>query len=233
MDNLARDTTLNISATRRSTMTITGEHLIDNGYDPAFVAGMLANIEGEGNFGQFEGAGSQSYLQYFINNHNYSTRFSWKHIYTESNTPATYNTLQEIYDMANNSGQTNIFGLGAIQRTNKSRFLSLITTYGAKAGGMSRKIITRVQVIAAENELLIKELSGEGQHTGPHPVNGRWGFDLLNYWRGENSQNLGSEAAAKSAGEIITRLFVRPGNTAAAAQQRGNQAVEIFRIMMR
>lgn len=231
MENLANDTTLTIPAARRSTMTITGQHMLDNGYDPAFVAGMLANIEGEGNFGQFEGAGNQSYLQYFINNHDYANRFSWRHIYTDSDSAAVYESLQQIYDMANNSGQTNIFGLGAIQRTNRPRFLSLIEIYGEKSGGMNRRITTRNQVIEAENELLIRELSGQGNHTGGGGV--PWGSNLLDVWRTRNYGNLNSEHGAGDAGSLISNSFVRPFDPVGAiASERANIATNIFRIMM-
>jgi hypothetical protein len=244
MDNLARDRTLDITDTRRSTMTITGQHLLDNGYDPAFVAGILANVMGEGNFGQFEGAGTenqlntqQSYLRYFVDNHSYRNGFSNRHIYTDSNTPATYNSLQEIYDMVVSSGQSNIFGLGAIQRTNRSRFLPLLVAYGEKVGGMDRRIRTRVQVIAAENELLIRELRGEetgGAGTGSHVGGGGvpWGSNLLNVWRTQNPNDLNAEAGARAAGSLICRSFIRPLDPSGdVARERGNSAVTIFNIM--
>jgi hypothetical protein len=147
-----------------------------------------------------------------------------------------YNTLQEIFDMANNSGQTNIFGLGAIQRTNRGRFLPLIKRYGDKAGGMNRKITTRAQVIEVENELLLRELKGEdtgyGVHTGGGGVT--WGSNLLNVWRTQNPGNLNSEAVARAAGSLICRSFVRPGDpNGDVARARGNNAASIFRIMMR
>jgi hypothetical protein len=238
MENVFRNVTLGESDIRRSTMVITGQYLLDNNYYPAFVAGMLANIEGEGNFGEFEGAGNQVYMQYFINNYNYNDRFSRRHIYTDSNSPAIYNTLQEIYDMAVSSDQINMFGLGAIQRTNRLRLLPLIQTYGKIAGGMDRQITSRLQVIEAENDLLIKELRGEetgGQGTGSHVGGGDvpWGSNLLNVWKTRNQFHLASETAARNAGFMISQAFIRPRDpNDIIAHESAKNAESIYRVMI-
>ena len=49
MDNIARDRTLPASDARREAMVIMGDVLLNAGFEPAFVAGMLANIMSEGN----------------------------------------------------------------------------------------------------------------------------------------------------------------------------------------
>jgi len=241
MDNLARATNLIPQNLRRDTMVIIGQNMLNNGYEAAFVAGMLANVMGEGNFGQFEIAGStissnQAYLNYVVDNHNYRTRFSGRHIHDLS-----AGTLQDLRNIVSNRINThgnnaNLFGLGALQWTNGTRILHLIDNYIREAGG-SNRTITREQVIRAENLTLLQQISGEGGHTGPPPGGtgfNSWGFDLYAYWRSVNSNNLNSEAATRNAGSSITQRFVRPhdpnGNVARA---RGDNAVEIFREMMR
>ena len=228
MQNLLSNTSLGLLPLRRNTMVTIGRDLLAHNHEPAFVAGMLANVMGEGDFGQFEVAGSQTYLQYVITHHNYITRFSGSHIYNINDRP------QDVLNIINNriasqGDNVNIFGLGALQWTNGSRIRHLVENYVSMSGGHT---ITRPQVIEAELLTLRQQLSGEGRHTGPHPITNAWGFNLPNLWKESNSGNLNSEAAARNAGETITTRFVRPGSIETAARNRGNNAVEIFRVMM-
>ena len=227
MNNVANDATLRIeSADRREAMVVVGRTLLANGYEPAFAAGMMANVMREGNFGQFEGAGNQAYLQYFITNHNYVTRFSRQHLYNVDI------TLQELRRMTENApNPTNIFGLGILQWTNRPRFFSLLNQYEIVSGGTGR--ITRDQVVEAETRQMMLELPGHGMHTGPHPIGGGWGFNLPAFWRTHNQGNLLSEQAAGHAGELITLAYTRPAQTQDRAFTRKNDAIDIFRVMMR
>jgi len=237
MENLANDTTLAVSAGRRGSMVIVGQFMLNNGYEPSFVAGMLGNIRREGDFGLFEIAGNdafiasdQPYLRYFVDNHNYRTRFSNRLIYNVDV------TLRELHDITSNrpthegsANRVNIFGLGISQWTNEPRFFSLLQLYKEISGSDGR--ITREHTIQAETALLLRELTGEGNHTGPYGAP-NWGFNLPNVWRARNTANLHSEAAAMDAAYLLTRSFFRPAGVTAAAAQRREDAMEVFRIMM-
>jgi hypothetical protein len=185
---------------------------------------MLANIMREGSFGQFEIAGDQRYLQYFINNHDYVNRFSRKYIYDADV------TIKELYDMARSrpSGAENVFGLGVIQWTDQSRFFHLLEEYERVSGGTGR--ITLEQVIEAESQMMIQELRS-GSHTSGRDVP-RFSY-LPDIWRVENAGNLNSAEAARSAASMITRNYLKPSNAATKAVTRGEDAVSIFDIMMK
>ena len=222
---------------RLEAMVIMGQILLNEGYEPPFVAGMLANIMREGSFGQFEGATNnptdiQWYIRYFVNNHDYFSRFSNQAIYNVNA------TLSEIYNMATNSPDDNIFGIGIIQNTNRDRILPLLRLYKEIANGNNS--ITREQVIQAESYNLIRELRS-GEHTGGGGLG--WGWPggtnnpyLPSIWRERNSNNLHSAEAARSAAELITNSFIRPSTYdnlgIRRSVTRGNDAVIIYNIMM-
>jgi len=219
MENLANDTTLIVSSNRRNAMTIMGQALLDEGYEPAFVAGMLANIMSEGSFGLFENsnysniANRPAYFQYFIDNHNYAERLSNRVIYDVDITP------NELYEITSNSpNQTNIFGLGVAQWTHVSRFFPLVRLYIETSGGGSRRI-TRAEVIEAETRMMIWELGIGGSH---HRV--------YRDWQSANS-NINSEEAAFNAAHILCLRYLIPLQAQVKAIQRGNDARVIFRIM--
>jgi hypothetical protein len=132
---------------------------------------------------------------------------------------------------ANNPNQ-NMFGLGCMQWTNYSRIKPLIECY-IKVSGSDGRIRNKEQVIQAEIEHLVTELTGEGDHTGPNR-NGDttkiWGFDLPDLWKRRNADNINSSAAARSAGELINSLLQRPSDENEPIR-RGNWAVSIFNVM--
>ena len=221
------------SPTRRNTMATIAGDLLNNGHDPAFVAGMLGNVQGEGDFGQFENTtnppgASQSYMRYMIENHDYMNRFNQRHIYS----PTVGATLEELLTIINGriaatgNNNVNMFGLGALQWTNGSRIRHLVENYIAIAGSNR---ITRAQVIQAELLTLREQLAGRGNHTGPSPY---WGADLTATWRSNNANRLGTEVAARDAAALLTFNFLRPANEETQAVLRGNNAVELLRIMM-
>ena len=231
MENLARDTTLRVpSDERRHSMVVMGQTLLNEGYEPAFVAGMLANIMREGSFGQFESSNyvtnpsaMPQYLRYFVDNHDYGNRFS-NRVITDIDA-----SLIEIYNMVLNApghgDSDNIFGLGVFQWTNRPRILPLLRNYRAVAGDRG---ITLAQVEEAEIKQMISELAS-GQHVGGWG-GVPWGADLRSVWRSRNN-DIDTVAAAGDAGYIITRLYTRPREQAMRASQRRTDAIDIFHVM--
>ena len=231
MENLAQDTSINVeSATRRNSMVTIGQGMLERGFEAAFVAGMLGNVMEEGSIGEFERAGTQPYMQYVINYHDYINRFHGRHVY---NVDAT---LQELYNiisnrMASAGNNVNLFGLGTMQFTNGSRILHIVENYMLVSGGSGS--ITREQAAEAEILTLIQQLEGYGQHTGPAPpgISG-WGFNLYEYWISRHASDMNTVAAARDAAQLIVHLFLRPGDAAIQAEIRSNNAADIFHVMM-
>ena len=230
MENLANDTTIAVeSSTRRSSMVTIGQGMLDRSFEPAFVAGMLGNVMAEGSIGEFERVSNHSYLQYVLNNHDYANRFAGRFVYNMGA------TLQELYDIISNrtssaGNNVNLFGLGTMQFTNGSRILHIVENYMLVSGGGGN--ITRELAAEAEIITLIQQLEGYGQHTGPPQPGHGWGFDLYAFWKTRHAANFNTEAAARDAAQLITRLFLRPGAVETAAEIRGNNAVNILRVMM-
>ena len=222
MENIARDTTLEVQdVARRISMVTMGQALLNEGHEPAFVAGMLANIMREGSFGQFENsnyatnpAAMPQYLRYFVDNHNYTERFSNRYIYDLDITP------NELYEITSNSPNTeNIFGLGVVQWTHVSRFFPLLQLYIEATGGGARRI-TRAEVIESEMLMMIRELREGGSHNF-----------IYRDWHLANS-NVNSEDAAFNAAHILCLRYLIPRDVQTKAIQRGNDARAIFRIMI-
>jgi hypothetical protein len=215
MLNLANDTTINVDGERRDAMVVMGQVLLDEGYESTFVAGMLGNIQREGSFGQFEFAGNQSYLQYFINYHDYRNRFSGRQIHNVDVTP------QELYEITSNSpNATNIFGLGIAQWTHISRFFPLVNLYIGVTGGGQRRI-TRDEAVEAETLMMIQELGENGTHNA-----------VYRNWRTANIDALDLENAAFDAAHRLCLGYFIPADAQTKAVQRGNDARAILRVMM-
>ena len=70
-------------SSKKNTLVIMGSALINSGYEPAFVAGVLANIYAEGTVGKFESSAYTSnpskepdYLVHMDNNYGYRKKYS-------------------------------------------------------------------------------------------------------------------------------------------------------------
>lgn len=73
-------------------LVIIGNILYDNGYETAFIAGLLANIIHEGNFGFFESSNYQKnpdkkplYLKIMDKEYEYDKKYSGQYIYKINN----------------------------------------------------------------------------------------------------------------------------------------------------
>jgi len=243
MDRL-KNSNITTNAERLDSMNIMGRVLFENGYEPAFVAGVLSNILGEGSFGQFEFAGNQPYLQYFINNHDYRARFAGRQIFNVNITPQQLHTITFNSPMLIPGGNpnnyddrlpnfTNIFGLGLIQWTNRPRFFRLLEFYNEQTDGGNRRI-TRPEVVTAETRMLLWDFDTGEEVTRIVMRDGSVVpiyADIPNAWRVRNGNQIDSEAAARDAAIIITRALVRPPNTVATADTRAEDAARIYRIM--
>jgi hypothetical protein len=220
MDKLNRDRTLPVeSDERRNAMVRMGRVMASAGYEPAFIAGMLGNVQHEGNVGQFErdwGGTAQAYLRLIPN---YGAEYCNQNI-TSKNLVTVRNLLLNLQGLNWNNGK---FGLGCIQWTGE-RTLHLVNTYLEVTGG--NDFITLIQATLAEGLMIIREL---GEAPKPGIANYR---RIHSGWRAANSSNINSADAAYDAGHRLCMSYLIPTDTSAKAIQRGNAARTIFRIMM-
>lgn len=116
LDNLKNDTSLGLSKDKKTAMITAAERLLNDGYEVAFVAGVLGNIQNEGTPGIFESSNysnpskKPSYLKYMDENFDYRRKFSGKSISDVGISAAV--ALQQ---KAKASGYKGKFGFGMIQ----------------------------------------------------------------------------------------------------------------------
>ncbi len=142
------------------TLSIIGKLLFDQGYEAAFIAGMLANIFHEGEIGQFENSAyikypslKPGYLQYMDEKYDYRHKYSNKKIYEISLTDLAP-VLEEL--KANNWAKGK-FGLGCIQWTGE-RTYTFFKLYKKESKG--RDIRTIDEAISAQGKMSVSALAG-------------------------------------------------------------------------
>lgn len=202
--------------------------MLSNGYEVAFIAGLLANIMFEGNVGKFESSNYTSkpkpdYLNYMDTAYNgtnfYLNNYSGKTI-MEVNVQAVWNMLNDLKTQSNSTwkigGSRVGFGLGSIQWTFGRAYL-LACLYKDEVG--EGTIITTGQAISAEVTMIENELNSNA-------YNG-----IIDLWRIDCENNTDSLVAANSAGSILCFKYLKPENTAEQASKRAVRAEAIYAAM--
>ena len=199
-------------------MGIIGRLLFNYGYEPAFVAAILANIYHEGDFGYFESSKYVSnpklkpdYLRIMDEKYDYANKYSGK-IVTEVN----LKELKTLCDkLSKENWENGKFGLGTIQWTG-DRTGPLVDLYVSEANGAEK--ISLNQVISAEGKLIIKELKG--------------GYSNIHEnWKSNHQNNLCSEQSAYDADYLICKKYEVPYDKN-QYEIRGNTGKKVFKIMM-
>ena len=204
-------------SSKRDTLLIIGNLLVERGYEYSFITGVLANIFHEGKIGKFESSAYIShpeaepqYLKFMDQLYDYRNKYSGK-IITEVSMNKLANVLTSL-KMAN--WKKGKFGLGCVQWTG-SRTYDLFKLYQKECSYSDR--ITLEQATAAEGKMVITELRG----------NYKFVYDQ---WKGQNS-DVYTEKAAYNAGYIICKKYEVPADTENRAKQRGTTAKEMYNII--
>ena len=197
------------------TCVATAKVMLESGFDPKFVAGMLGNICYEGNVGLFEYYNSsQDYMQYMQNHYSYKSNYSGKYIYNV-NLNNVYNMLKQINDTSRGTWRINGsragFGLGSIQWT-FGRTYELVKIYREVNGQNST--ITKAQATKAEGLMISRELDSDSYRY------------IYNNWKG-------SQSSAYNAAYKICVSYEVPANKDYQGKQRGNLAEKIYSDMMK
>lgn len=202
LDNLKNDTSLGLSADKKTAMLKAAKRLLNENYEVEFVAGVLGNIQNEGTPGKFESSNyvsnpsaEPSYLKYMDKHFDYRKKFSGKSIQDVGLSAAI-----DLANKAKNSGYTGKFGLGMIQWTGE-RTVSLLKSYQKYATSDKP---TKEECITAEVNFMVDELKG-------------------NYASVYNTWKNGSKTAS-SAGDIVCRKYEVPKNTENEAKSRAQNA---------
>ena len=207
-----------LTSAKKDVLVTMAEVLLDEGYEPAFVAGVLANISCEGTVGKFEGSNYKknpsakpAYLVYMDANYDYATKYSGKLIYNG----ISLSELKTLMDELKAGGYKGKFGLGCVQWTG-SRTYTLVQLYIQAAAGSDT--ITQQQATEAEAKMLSTEFGGSYKY-------------VYNAWKNATG-GAATASSAYEAGSVVCLKYEVPVNREQKAIQRGNLASEIFNIMM-
>ena len=163
---------------KKDALVIIGNLLFNNGYEAAFIAGLLANIKHEGNFGFFESSNYKShpnnkpnYLKLMDSLYKYNELYSGKYVHEIS-----LKALKDMCDkLKKDNWQKGKFGLGTIQWTGE-RTYTLVEHYLRECNNADK--ISLDQVISAEGKMIINELKSNSYKS------------IYDDWKRENQNNL-------------------------------------------
>lgn len=213
----------NSSLSKKDTLAAMAQVLLDDGFAPAFVAGVLGNIIAEGACGQFEYSSysnpdnKPAYLVYMEENYDYLNTYSGKFIYNGFSLSQVYDMILELGPEGAN-GQGSCFGLGCLQWTDYTRIKRLVENYLEVAG--SSDTITLAQVQVAEGMTISYEFNG------PYK-------SVYTTWQSENAEQDTLDAAYNAGVIVCTRYGIPAGyNTEAVQSTRGGNASQVYAVML-
>lgn len=209
---------------KKDTLVAMAEVLLDDGFAPAFVAGILGNILVEGDCGRFESSAYISnpdaepdYLVYMDENYDYREKYSYKLIYEGISLQEVYNMILELGPEGAN-GRGSCFGLGCLQWTSYERIKRLVENYIEVAGDADT--ITLAQVQEAEGMTVSYELNNTYR-------------SVYTTWQSENADQNATEAAFAAGVIVCVRYGVPVGyNTEEVQNTRGALAEAVYNVMM-
>lgn len=209
---------------KKDTLVAMAEVLLDDGFAPAFVAGILGNILVEGDCGRFESSAYISnpdaepdYLVYLDENYDYREKYSYKLIYEGISLQEVYNMILELGPGGAN-GRGSCFGLGCLQWTSYERIKRLVENYIEVAGDADT--ITLAQVQEAEGMTVSYELNNTYR-------------SVYTTWQSENADQNTTEAAFAAGVIVCVRYGVPVGyNTEEVQNTRGALAEAVYNVMM-
>ena len=209
---------------KKDTLVAMAEVLLDDGFAPAFVAGILGHIMVEGDCGRFESSAYISnpdaepdYLVYMDENYDYREKYSYKLIYEGISLQEVYNMILELGPEGAN-GRGSCFGLGCLQWTSYERIKRLVENYIEVAGDADT--ITLAQVQEAEGMTVSYELNNTYR-------------SVYTTWQSENADQNTTEAAFAAGVIVCVRYGVSVGyNTEEVQNTRGALAEAVYNEMM-
>ena len=212
----------NITTAKKPACYAAAKAMLKEGFAPAFIAGLLANIIYEGKTGQFESSAYANqkkrpdYLKYMDANYDYRAKYSGRYIYDSGMNVQTVNGILATLSKTNWKVGTSRagFGLGSAQWT-FGRSYTLSKLYLEVNGG--KATITKDQAIKAEALMFTRELKGNYA-------------SVYSNWKKNTAKMTGPEAA-KQAGITICKNYEVPAFDTSAA--RGKLAKSIYTDMIK
>ena len=228
--------------------------LIDSGFEPAFAAGVGANIYSEGTYGLFE---SSKYITNYKSRPRYFCYLDGGDYYSSGKLTAVYMCKEEIADYMGGPEARERFGPKNFYLDNYSgKFVWDVDLNELEAlmeklaeggwegkfglgivqwtGGRTKTLVSFYRKAAGPDATKItraQAIAAENQMIISDLKGGYSG--VYSSWKNANSDGgLYTEEAAYSAGSIVCLRYEIPANKESKAVTRGNKAAEIFRIMV-
>jgi len=201
-----------IPSDKRDCCSVITQKMLENGMEVAFVAGMLANICSEGDFGLFEKKASWTYQKNMDSKYDYWKKWAGKNIW-DVNFTEIYNIVKECNTArwrTDSKGPINIgFGIGCVQWTYDRTYTLFNSFYAVENGG--RSTITKDEAIMAECKMIVYELTKVAEFK-----------EVYTNWQSKANRT------AYSAGETICVDYEKPTDPDKKKITRGNLATTIF-----
>ena len=231
--------------------------LVDSGFEPAFAAGVGANIYYEGTYGRFE---SSRYISNFKKRPRYFCYLDGGKHYTQKNGEYVVDEVylseeemdtyegegtkklrfgEENYYLNNYSGKyvqdVNLNDLEAfIEKLADGKWQGKFGLGVVQWTGARTKVLVsfyRSQVGAGASTITAAQVMAAENDMILYDFRGSY-KGVYSAWHGENAAVLATEDAARSAGSVVCLKYEIPADKEAKAVTRGNKAAEIYRIMM-
>lgn len=262
----ATPTSAQMAANLRSSSALGGKRdaianvvklLVDNGFEPAFAAGVGANIYSEGTYGLFE---SSKYVSNYQKRPRYFCYLDGGYYYTQKNGSYVVSAVylsQEEMDAYTGSAEVKLrFGEKNFYLDNYSgkyvqnvslgdleKLLETLAEGGWQGkfglgvvqwtGARTKKLVSfyREQAGPNSDSLTAEQVVAAENRMILSELKGKYA-GVYNTWRSDNSAALSTADAAYSAGSIVCLKYEIPANKESKAVTRGNKAKEIYNIMM-
>lgn len=241
---------------KREAIASVVELLVKSGFEPAFAAGVGANIYAEGTYGLFE---SSKYVSNYKSRPKYFCYLDGGEHYVLKDGEYVVDVVylsQEEYDAYEGEAEKklrfgeekfylNNYSGKYVQNVDLKQLETLLETL-AEGKWQGKFGLGVVQWTGARTKVLVsfyRKRAGSGDKITAAQVAAAENEMILydfrgsykgvyNAWLGANASALGTVEAARSAGSTVCLRYEIPVNKEAKAVTRGNKAVEIYKIMM-
>lgn len=231
LERLYNDTTLGLSLEKKNSMLIIAAEMYKKGMEDSFVAGVLANVEGEGTAGEFQ------VWNYACAGGKDPDDINYKKDYSGANLQVI--GLQEALILSYKVGEDGVYGIGSAQWTETSRRTALERAYIEALGypceenddnhdddnptweqdHPTEEQCIRIEAAFEADELLTYKIDIEGKAT-----------DVYDYWLDSNYAS--SQEAAREAAKDVCLYYEAPENRETKAVDRGKRAIAFYNALM-
>ena len=230
LDNFEKSNYLSDNIDMKNTLISIGHVMIELGWKPAYIAGVLGYIQGEGRFGLLEGIWNnyetnQPYLKRAMDIYpNYKDDYANQYVYANKDISILIKMVETLEAKRRSTGTSIGFGIGCCQWSFE-RALTLVYIY-REIVGTNSNYISYEQTLQAESLMIIRE-SRTNYKT------------IYSNWLNRNIDNYISEKAANDAGYHFLLEYGLSTTEASAsvnqkknAEIRGNNAKAIYNAML-